>query len=97
MSKIKKIKKVKGLGLFADYQWDSSLPDFGRYNLFYGWNGSGKTTLSKLFACLKDGISPEFSDLEYDIEHESGTAKKTLNLIKKYGFLTKIIYRKTYS
>ena len=49
---IKRIKKVKKLGLFTDYQWDDTLHDFGRYNLFYGWNGSGKTTLSKLFGCL---------------------------------------------
>ena len=73
---IKKIKKVKNLGLFTDYQWDAVLHDFGRYNLIYGWNGSGKTTLSKLFACLEDGSSPEFPTLKYEIEHESGTAKE---------------------
>ena len=25
-------------------------PDFGKYNIFYGWNYSGKTTLSRIFA-----------------------------------------------
>ena len=65
---IKKLKKIKNLGLFSDYSWDNSLTDFDRYNLLYGWNGCGKTTLSKLFACLEDGNSSEFSDLEYDIE-----------------------------
>lgn len=80
---IKKIKKIKNLGLFSDYAWDNSLTDFGKYNLLYGWNGSGKTTLSKLFACLEYGNSPEFSDLEYDIEHESGTAKENTQFNQK--------------
>lgn len=80
---IKKLKKIKNLGLFSDYTWDNSLTDFGKYNLLYGWNGSGKTTLSKLFACLEDGNSSEFSDLEYDIEHESGTAKENTQFNQK--------------
>jgi wobble nucleotide-excising tRNase len=29
------------------------LPDFGRYNLIYGWNWTGKTTLSRLFRALE--------------------------------------------
>ena len=80
---IKKLKKIKNLGLFSDYTWDNSLTDFDRYNLLYGLNGCGKTTLSKLFACLEDGNSPEFSDLEYDIEYEGGTAKENTQFNQK--------------
>ena len=80
---IKKLKKIKNLGLFSDYTWDNNLDDFDKYNLFYGWNGSGKTTLSKLFACLELGNTPEFSDLEYDIEHENGNCKENTQLNKK--------------
>lgn len=80
---LKKIKKVKNLGLFSDYTWDDSLADFDKYNLFYGWNGSGKTTLSKLFACLENGTSPDFPDLEYDIEHEGGTIKENTQFTQK--------------
>lgn len=80
---IKKLKKIKNLGLFSDCTWDSNLNDFDKYNLFYGWNGSGKTTLSKLFACLEDGNSLEFSDLEYDIEHEGGTVKENSQFNQK--------------
>jgi len=80
---IKKLKKIKNLGLFSDYTWDNNLDDFDKYNLFYGWNGSGKTTLSKLFACLEVGNTPEFSDLEYDIEHENGNCKENTQLNKK--------------
>ncbi len=80
---IKKLKKIKNLGLFSDYTWDNNLDDFDKYNLFYGWNGSGKTTLSKLFACLEVGNTSEFSDLEYDIEHENGNCKENTQLNKK--------------
>ena len=80
---IKKLKKIKNLGLFSDYTWDNNLDDFDKYNLFYGWNGSGKTTLSKLFACLEVGNTPEFSDLEYDIEHKNGNCKENTQLNQK--------------
>lgn len=80
---IKKLIKIKNLGLFSDYKWDPTLADFEKYNLFYGWNGSGKTTLSKLFACLELGNTPEFSDLEYDIEYENGNCKENTQLNKK--------------
>lgn len=33
-------------------------PDFGKYNIFYGWNYSGKTTLSRIFA-FYNGASEE--------------------------------------
>jgi wobble nucleotide-excising tRNase len=73
---LRSIQKIKNLGLFSNYTWDNTLPDFDRYNLIYGWNGSGKTTLSKLFACLEEGSSSEFSNLEYDIKCENGVAKE---------------------
>jgi wobble nucleotide-excising tRNase len=80
---IKKLKKIKNLGLFSDYVWDNSLADFGKYNLLYGWNGSGKTTLSKLFACLENGNTAEFSALEYDIEYDNGTVKENVAFNQK--------------
>lgn len=73
---IKKIKKIKNLGLFLNYQWDNNLSSFGKYNLFYGWNGSGKTTFSKLFSSLELGQSKEFPNIEYEIETENGTIYK---------------------
>ncbi|MDR6467560.1 wobble nucleotide-excising tRNase [Paraburkholderia graminis] len=44
---ITQIKKLQGYRIFRDFTWDN-LPDFGRYNLVYGWNGAGKTSLSSL-------------------------------------------------
>ncbi|WP_316248454.1 AAA family ATPase [Burkholderia arboris] len=39
---IVRIQKLQGYRIFRDFTWDG-LPDFGRYNLIYGWNGAGKT------------------------------------------------------
>jgi wobble nucleotide-excising tRNase len=80
---IKTIEKIKNLGIFSEYKHDSALPDFKRYNLFYGWNGSGKTTLTKLFSSLDDGASKEFAELEYEIDSESGTFKNGDKFDKK--------------
>ena len=49
--KLKRITKLRHR-VFRDFAWPSTLEDFGRYNLVYGWNGSGKTTLSSLLAHL---------------------------------------------
>jgi wobble nucleotide-excising tRNase len=70
---IKKIVKVKNIGIFNDYKWDSSLNDFCRFNLIYGWNGSGKTTLSKLFSSLETGSHLKHPHLEYEVD--SGSKK----------------------
>lgn len=81
---IKKIKIIKNLGIFSDYQWDGSiLPDFERYNILYGWNGSGKTTLTKLFSALEKGATYEYPDLKYEILSDTGIFKNGQNFNKK--------------
>ena len=65
---ITQINKIKNLGIFKDYSFNNSLPDFAKYNLVYGWNGSGKTTFSELFTVFKGGVLEDFPDLEYQIK-----------------------------
>jgi len=50
--KIKKVRKITGIGIFRDFEWDDTLPEFSDFNLVYGWNYSGKTTLSRIFEGL---------------------------------------------
>lgn len=69
---IKKIAKIRNLGIFNEYQWVSVLPEFKRFNLIYGWNGSGKTTLTQLFATFATGKSEDYPDLEYKIQTADG-------------------------
>jgi wobble nucleotide-excising tRNase len=70
---IKKITKLKNLGIFRDYKWDGDLEEFCRYNLIYGWNGAGKTTLSRLFTALTAGELAKHPDLEYEVITSSST------------------------
>jgi wobble nucleotide-excising tRNase len=48
------IDMLYGAGVLDGYKGaDAQLPDFGRYNLIYGWNASGKTTLSRFFRFME--------------------------------------------
>lgn len=80
---ITKIEKIKNLGIFSDYKWDSSLPEFKRFNLIYGWNGSGKTTLSQLFASLEKNKSEIYPRLEYKIQTTAGNVTQEDVFTKK--------------
>ena len=62
MKQITRISKLRDYGVFQGFTWSSALPDFGRYNLIYGWNGTGKTTLSRLFRDLEFGQKPEMGE-----------------------------------
>jgi len=55
---ITRISRLRGCGVFRDFTWPTGLPEFGRYNLIYGWNGSGKTTISRLLRSLEARTAP---------------------------------------
>lgn len=48
---LRRFEWIRDGGYFADFRWDSSLPDFKRINVIYGNNGSGKSSI----ACMLDG------------------------------------------
>lgn len=52
-------------GVFRDFAWQAhpDLPDFGRYNLIYGWNGTGKTTISRLLRAMESRTQPATGDV----------------------------------
>lgn len=50
---LQRVSRLRKYGVFCDFSWPTELPDFGQYNLIYGWNGSGKTTLSRLLRALE--------------------------------------------
>ena len=53
MKRITRISRLYSCGVFRSFKWPSDLPEFGRYNLIYGWNGTGKTTLSRVLRNLE--------------------------------------------
>ena len=62
MIRIDRISRLRSCGIFRNFRWPSDLPEFGRYNVVYGWNGTGKTTLSRLFRDLEVARAPEMGD-----------------------------------
>ena len=59
MTLVTRIVRLRHPGVLRDFSWPADLPNFGRYNLIYGWNGSGKTTVSNLFRALELRKPPE--------------------------------------
>lgn len=80
---IKKIKQIKNIAVFKDFKWDSNnLPDFKKYNAFYGWNGSGKTTITRILSAFEKvelGKLELGDDSTFVIETNSGTLKLSKN------------------
>lgn len=74
---IKKVLKIKNLGVFTDFSWDTHLSEFKRFNLIYGWNGCGKSTLAHLFSILNVGTSKKYPSVEYEIEVNDTKIKST--------------------
>ena len=91
---IKKIKKIKHLGVFQDYTCDSSLPECKKYNLFYGWNGSGKTTLSKLFDSFNSGKNDEYLSLKYECEYETESGRSSFTQGTEYENKIRVFNKK---
>jgi len=80
---ITKVKRIKNLGIFRDFKLDNTVPDFQKYTLIYGWNGCGKTTFSRLFSSLEEGQSPDYPNLEYQVESSTGTFKNSQKYPRK--------------
>ncbi|MEP9385190.1 AAA family ATPase [Nocardioides sp. KR10-350] len=44
---LRRFESIKDCGIFEDFRWSVSAPDFERINLIYGSNGVGKTSLAR--------------------------------------------------
>lgn len=68
-----RVSRLLEHGVFRDFTWPTNLPDFGQYNLIYGWNGSGKTTLSRLFRALELRQPPTLGQASICIDNHDVT------------------------
>lgn len=73
---IKKIKTIRNLAVFRDFDWDTNVRErknnnvieFRKLNVIYGRNYSGKTTLSRLIRALETGrLSDKYENPECTI------------------------------
>ncbi|MCK5509885.1 MAG: AAA family ATPase [Desulfobacterales bacterium] len=79
----KKIHIIKDYGVFKDFGWpsDSSLDEFEKRNLIYGWNYSGKTTLSRIFRAFEQKRNhPDFSSSSFKVETKDDGSRTHLQL-----------------
>ena len=54
----RRIESIESAAVWSGFDGGTSpAPDFGRYNLIYGWNASGKTTLSRVFGLVNGSSS----------------------------------------
>ena len=88
--KIERIQRIRNYRIFRDFIWpQSGLPDFGRFNLIYGWNRSGKTTLSELFRHLQMKEPIVEGDVQFvfngNIIHGNSLATVTLPPIRVFN------------
>ncbi len=69
---IEKIRSIKNIAVFKDFNWDTTVKDdennirnFKKINIIYGRNYSGKTTLSRIIRALETGyISDKYDTPE---------------------------------
>lgn len=79
---IKKIKSIKNMATFLDFDWGKSFPtsngqstEFKEINIFYGRNYSGKTTLSRIIRALETGnLSNKYLKPEFSVEFKDNTS-----------------------
>src|SRR5438445_5508279 len=70
---IRRVQLIKAFGVFEDFQWPPSLPEFKQFNLIYGWNYSGKTTLSRAFRCFEQKQPHvDFAGAQVQLKAEDG-------------------------
>jgi len=74
---IKSIVKIKNCPSFVDFKPANDLPEFGRYNLIYGWNGSGKTCFSRVlrsFETSKNYYDHPKRQTEFEFKLDNGVS-----------------------
>lgn len=71
---IKRINRIKNMGVFSNYTRNSDLRDFEEKNIIYGWNYSGKTTVSRLISYLDKNtqIDDDYESAEFEVELSDG-------------------------
>jgi len=94
---IKKIDSIKGMAVYDDFQWSSSVRDKGNHiaefkslNILYGRNYSGKTTLSRIIRALETGcISEKYSSPEFRVSFDGGSTA-TQNSLSNHGQVVRV-------
>ncbi|WP_201732192.1 AAA family ATPase [Acidithrix sp. C25] len=72
---IRRLDWIKDSGIFVDYRWATTLPDFAKINVIYGPNGSGKTSLARAVDGTRN-VTDGYQNLSLKVE-ELGSRRDT--------------------
>ncbi|NMM28973.1 MAG: AAA family ATPase [Glaciimonas sp.] len=94
---IKKIKSIKKLAVFNDFDWNKSVRnkndtvgEFERVNILYGRNYSGKTTTSRIIRAMETGVlSDKYPNPEFNVEFQ-GNINCTQNSLKNHNQIIRV-------
>lgn len=68
---INKFSKIN-YGSYQNFEWDESLPNFKKLNIFYGRNYAGKTTLSRILRSFETKEPhPDYPNATFEIKFEN--------------------------
>lgn len=73
---LRRFESIKDCGIFEDFRWNTSAPDFERINLIYGANGAGKTSLARALDSL-DSASGGFASASIRMSNADKTNDRT--------------------
>ncbi|MBL0492821.1 AAA family ATPase [Aeromonas veronii] len=94
---IKKIDSIKGMAVYDNFQWSTSMLDAGNniaefksLNILYGRNYSGKTTLSRIFRALETGtLSDKYNAPEFKLSFDGGSSA-TQSSLTNHGQVVRV-------
>ncbi|MDO3386039.1 AAA family ATPase [Gilvimarinus sp. SDUM040013] len=94
---IKKIDSIKGMAVYDDFQWSSSMrgagnniSEFKKLNILYGRNYSGKTTLSRIIRALETGtISDKYGSPKFQLSFDGGSTA-TQSSLSNHGQIVRV-------
>ncbi|GAB4005981.1 AAA family ATPase [Nocardioides ultimimeridianus] len=73
---LRRFESIRDSGIFEDFRWGGSNPDFERINLIYGTNGAGKTSLARALDSL-DADSGGFTKVSVRLSDPDRTNERS--------------------
>lgn len=92
---LRRFETIKGCGIFEDFHWDTTVPDFERINLIYGANGAGKTSLARALDNL-DTKSGGFAKVSIQMSNAGKTDEQSSNHLHADEFNRVFVFSEGY-
>lgn len=93
---INKFSKIT-YGSYQNFEWDESLPNFKKLNIFYGRNYAGKTTLSRILRSFETKEPhPDYPNATFEIRFENNITLNESHIKDEHKDLCIRVYNKDF-